>query len=249
MQSYRAGPQRAIPDIIQLLAAAEREKLAPVIQEQNEVKTTTAVATGVATAVAERLVAAAELSAGVKRERPAKLSKAQRDAATAAAAAVAGTAVTVTPGAPGTRAAKRATRTAEHKAKVIAEAQAAAAAPHVTAATLAAAAATGAPPPAAPAPPAPGATPEFPPITRFTATKGSTDVGAVEAFDQACRAAGLTATPPCAFHNLKKTGCQGAPACKRCVAQLLLPARTEAPAGLVDRIKRACNASTLTLMV
>ena len=72
--------------------------------------------------------------------------------------------------------------------------------------------------------------------------------GAVEYFDYLCKQAGLSAALPCAIDHMDLRGCHGAPGCRKCVKLDALVAtgqpKTPVPAGVVDRVRAACDANT-----
>jgi hypothetical protein len=74
-----------------------------------------------------------------------------------------------------------------------------------------------------------------------------TRVGAIEAFESLCSAAGIApASQPCAFATLFTLGCRSPASCARCKSQALTA--TPIPAGTVDKIKAACDAGLIASM-
>jgi hypothetical protein len=65
---------------------------------------------------------------------------------------------------------------------------------------------------------------------------------AVEHFNWECRHLGMQ-DMPCAMQELTG-GCRGAPSCRTCEKQGTRAAPIAAPAGLVQKIKLACDANT-----
>ena len=261
----------ALPNLAALADVSERLKLDAVVDDQdNESRAATtalAVATSVATAIAESTLA----SAGYKRKAPAV---APTPLGAATPPGPLGTPGTPGPvGAPGTRLAKRAARQLKHQADKAAAAATAApaavttplqtlaavAAAQATATALTTTAAAGAA--ASPAtaigtatPVAVGWTPTWGvphPIANLCNKDDPND--AVAHFDYVCKQQGLAATMPCAFAELRAAGCRGAagtPPCRKCVAQDARGAgRIAPPAGLVAKIKAACDPRTAGILV
>ena len=95
-------------------------------------------------------------------------------------------------------------------------------------------------------PPAP--TPSWAPSSITKLSDTSTRLGAVECFNFECRRLGLGASMPCAILSLIGT-CRGPPACHTCTAQGKLARPTQPPAGLVAKVKAACDANTAARMI
>lgn len=251
-RTRKLGPAdpRLLPDLSALIAESKEFLFDPVISEQDAQTTAAAVATQVATAIAERFGQAAELKAGAKRAgapgpvvaskvvapgATAKKPKAKAPAASPANAAAA-------PVATGRTAPPAATPSTADPARPKAVAwtvDPAGSYPGVASIGDAATAAL--------------ATTAFAfnngPITKFVAKKGSYDgVTAVQAFDRLCREVGLQGSLPCGIMALDTQGCKGAPNCGKCKVQDELAQggspRTPVPAGIVNAIHAISTPAT-----
>ena len=251
-QSLRTGRAEDIPNLPALLEEAEACKLAPVVEMQD--------AAAAAAAAAATLVDARLAEAGIKRKdagSSAPATTAAATAAVAAAAAAAGGGVAKTP-----RGAKKGGKTTT-AAAAAAQAQTAAATTYASATAGATALAPAKAAAAAAAARATAAattgawTPTYLPgsILKF-ADRSSKDPNrkkdAIEHFDYECRLLHLDAHMPCGFVAMRVGGCRGAtgtPPCQRCVAQAARTPPTAVPAGLVAKIKAACDAPTAGMIV
>jgi hypothetical protein len=89
--------------------------------------------------------------------------------------------------------------------------------------------------------------PSFAPLSISRLIDKANKNAAIDAFDFICKQQGLAAHMPCAIKELTGS-CQGPPQCRKCTAQAALIAgggtATTVPAGLVAKVKAACNPDT-----
>ena len=242
--STHGTPDSRLPDWVGAGLEARRVKLTPAVRRQTA--DAAAAGAGAAAGAAAALQALADGSAGVKRDGSGRLKKALALAPSPSPSP-----------APATPAKSSSARRREQRAAAKAAAAAATGTTPAQAPTPATAPAPSPAPAPAPSPaPAPPGAPAWAPtwaagsITRLNYDKANPDVkSAVMLFNHACRNEfGLGAAMPCAIAALTGT-CHGPPQCRTCGAQATRTPPTPTPAGLVARVKAACDANTAQRIV
>ena len=262
-ERFRTRRPTELPDIEALGDETEDEKLTPIITKQD--------AEEAAEARADSRVTQLLASAGVKRpaSSPAASSASQPVVAQLVAQPSGGAQAAAPSGQqpPLSKTAKRKASAAAKAAALASGVQPAQPQPKQTPVTFAQVAQGGqvrlptpaqiaavgpAAPAAAASPAAAGWAPSFQPgeFQRPFSDEKATPVvhGAVAGFNWSCRHEhGLSAHMPCAIQSLTGT-CRGPPSCRTCAAQAQRQPPTPTPAGLVAKVKAACNAATAQMI-